>query len=82
MQHQSSASRAPFTLVRVHPDGTEEQVSGHQSFEEGWQAGTRAVTVEDKQGAYSLYERGRRVAKFGHARLIPRASTMAWELLS
>ena len=70
-------------LVRVHADGTEEQVSKHPDFGSGWQAGTHAVH-ENRQGAYSLYAPGgRRVARFCHHRIAPRASSaMAWELLS
>lgn len=79
---EKSSAFAPFTLVRVDQEGTEEPVSTHPTFEGGWQAGTSAVH-EDRQGAYSLYAPGgRRVAKFGHQRLTPRASAMAWELLS
>jgi hypothetical protein len=56
----------------VRPYGTEELVSEHPDFESGWKAGVDAVTVEDKENAYSLYGRGRRVARFGHSRLMPR----------
>jgi hypothetical protein len=62
----------PFTLYRVNPDESMEPVSVHPSFEEGWQAGTRAVTVEDRENAYSLYAGTRRVARFGHNRLMPK----------
>ena len=72
MDEKSLAPRASYVLYRVHHDGTEEPVSEHPDFESGWKAGTHAVTVEDQENAYSLYERGRRVARFGHARLIPR----------
>jgi hypothetical protein len=72
VDEKSVAPRAPYVLYRVHPDGTEEMVSEHPDFRSGWQAGTRTVTMEDKENAYSLYDRGRRVAKFGHARLMPR----------
>lgn len=72
MDEKSLAPRACYVLYRVHPDGTEELVSEHPDFVSGWQAGTRAVTVEDEENAYSLYEGfpRRRVAKFGHSRLM------------
>jgi hypothetical protein len=38
----------------VRPDGTEGPVSEHPDFASGWQAGTRAVTVEDQENAYYL----------------------------
>jgi hypothetical protein len=81
MQHQSSASCAPYALFRVKQDGIEEQVSEHPSFEEEWNAGTHAVSV-DGQSAFSLYLNGRRVARFGHSRLQPRRSSFEWLALS
>jgi hypothetical protein len=81
MQHQSSASCAPFTLFRVKQEGTKEQVSEHPSFEEGWSAGPHAGSV-DGQCAVSLYANGRRVARFGHSRLQPRRSSFEWLALS
>ena len=72
MDERSVAPGAPYVLYRVRPRGVEEPLSGHPDFGSGWQAGTRAVTVEDRENAYSLYHRGWRVAKFGHARLAPR----------
>jgi hypothetical protein len=70
-----SESRLPYVLRRVHPDGSEEAISEHPTFEEGWRAGTHTVTVLDKQRAYSLYANGRCVAKFGHSRLMPSPDT-------
>jgi hypothetical protein len=64
------APRAPYVLYRVHLDGMVEPVSEHPDFRSGWQAGTHVVTVEDKDGAYSLYDRERRVARFDHSRLM------------
>lgn len=58
-------------LWRVHPDGTEEPVSEHPTFEEGWSAGQQAVHAE-RDHAYALYAGNRRVAKFAHMRLSPR----------
>jgi hypothetical protein len=80
--NQSSAL-APYVLYRVNPNGSEEQVSDHQSFEEGWQAGQCSVH-EDCDHAYSLYRGDRRVAKFCHARLMPRrsADSLDWSVLS
>ena len=81
MQGHSSAFRAPHVLFRVKQDGSSEQVSKHPSFEEGWQAGQRVVH-ENKQDAYSLYRGDRRVARFGHSRLHPRAQSIDWSVLS
>jgi hypothetical protein len=47
-------------------------VSEHSDFQSGWQAGTHVITVEDQENAYSLYDRDRRVARFGHSRLMSR----------
>ncbi len=65
-------SALPFTLYRVNSDESMELVSEHPDFGSGWSAGTHAVTMEDKDHAYSLYARNRLVAKFAHARLMPR----------
>ena len=78
MHAKSSASCAPYALFRVKHDGREEKVSEHPSFEEGWQAGTHVVTVADKANAYSLYENGRRVARFCHHRLQARRESFDW----
>ena len=77
---QSSAARAPFTLVRVDQDGTEEQVSQHPSFGEGWAAGQHAVHA-DRQGAFALYRGGRRVARFGFNRIAVRRQSFDWSVL-
>jgi hypothetical protein len=73
VDEKSLAPRAPYFLYRVRPDGTEESVSEHPDFASGWQAGTHVVSVEDENG-YSLYNHGRRVARFGHSRLMPQFS--------
>jgi len=62
----------PYALWRVHADGTNELVSEHSTFGEGWSAGTHAVTVEDREHAYALYRGGRSVARFGFSRAIVR----------
>ena len=72
MDEKSLAFRAPYVLRRVRSDGTEEPVGDHPTFREGWSAGTRAVTVEDREHAYALYREGRRVARFGFSRLMVR----------
>jgi len=54
----------------VRPNDSEEFVSEHPDFESGWQAGTHIVTVEDQKDAYSHYSCERRVARFGHSRLM------------
>lgn len=62
-------STLPYALRRVHADGTEVPAGEYPTFEAGWSAGTRAVTVEDREHAYALYRGGRRVARFGFGRL-------------
>lgn len=62
-----------FVLMRVSPDATEEPVSEHPNFTEGWEAGQSAVH-RDRDHAYALYRGRTRVAKFGHARSTPRVS--------
>lgn len=75
MDTERIAPRAlPFTLYRVNPDESMELVSEHPDFGSGWSAGTRAVTVEDTENAYSLYRGQLRVARFAHNRLRPRFS--------
>jgi hypothetical protein len=71
-----------FTLFRVNPEGTQEEVGKHPSFEDGWSAGQAAV-AEDRESAFSLYRGSRRVARFGHSRLMPRrsADTLDWSVL-
>ncbi len=54
-------------LYRVHPDVSEEPVSEHPTFTEGWEAGTSAVH-HDRDHAYALYRGRTRVARFAHAR--------------
>jgi hypothetical protein len=68
-------------LVRVHADGTEEPVSEHPTFEDGWQAGTSAVHA-DKGAAFSLYRGSRRVARFCHHRIAVRRQSFDWSVLS
>jgi len=70
-----SESTLPYALRRVHQDGTEELVSEHPDFANGYRRGTYLVTTEDKEGAYSLYRGSERVAKFGHSRLMVPRST-------
>ena len=60
----------PHALRRVHADGTEEPVGRYPTFGAGWSAGTRAVTVEDREHAYALYRDGRRLVRFGFGRLM------------
>ncbi len=68
-------------LVRVHANGTEEPVSEHASFEEGWAAGQHAVHA-DHEGAFALYHRGRRVARFGFNRIAIKHASFDWSVLS
>jgi hypothetical protein len=75
VNEKSLAPGALYILYRVYPEGTEEKVSEHPDFESGWRAGTHAVSVEDKENAYTLYARERRVARFGHNRLIRQVET-------
>ena len=62
---------AGFTLRRVNQDGTEQRVSEHPDFGEGWAEGQR-MTHAEPEAAFSLYDRRRQVARFGHHRLAPR----------
>ncbi len=68
-------------LVRVHADGREEQVGTFPSFEQGWSAGQEAVH-EDREGAFALYHRGRRVARFGFNRIAIKHASFDWSVLS
>jgi uncharacterized protein CbrC (UPF0167 family) len=68
-------------LVRVHADGTEEQVSEHPTFEDGWQAGTHAVHA-DRDAAFSLYLGRRRIARFCHHRIAVSSKSFDWSVLS
>jgi len=72
---------SPYVLVRVDQEGTEEPVSEHPTFEDGWQAGTSAVHRE-RQDAYSLYRGGRRVARFCHHRIAVSSKSFDWSVLS
>ena len=72
----------PYVLRRVHPDGMTEPVSEHPDFGSGWSAGTSAVHA-DNGGAFSLYApSGERVARFAHARLMPRLSSVNLDALA
>lgn len=74
-------STSPYVLVRVDQDGTEEQVSEHPDFEQGWAEGQHRTHVEP-QAAFALYHRGRRVARFCHHRIAVRAQSFDWSVLS
>ncbi len=63
----------PFALRRVHPDGSEEPAGAFPIFSAGWAAGQRAVHA-DRGAAFALYRSGRRIARFGFNRLMPRAA--------
>ena len=65
-------STLPYALRRVHADGSVEPVGEYPTFVEGWSAGTRGVTVEDRQHAYVLYRGGRRLARLGFSRVMVR----------
>ena len=68
---ERSLAQSCYVLYRVLHDGTQELVSKHPDFASGWSAGQH-MTHEDTENAYSLYFGDRRVARFGHSRLIPR----------
>lgn len=68
-------------LRRVFSNGGEEFASGHPTFEEGWAAGQQAVHA-DREGAYSLYRGGCRVARFCHHRIAVRPRSFDWSVLS
>ncbi len=65
-----------FTLRRVHPDGAEEVVGGHETRLEGVETGVEAMSA-DREAAFSLYDGGRLVSKFGHSRLARTADPAA-----
>lgn len=77
---ESSASLRPYALVRAYPDGREEPVSEHPSFEEGWAEGQAAVHRE-RQHAFALYRGARRVARFGFNRIAVRSTTLDWSVI-
>lgn len=66
-----STATVQHALYRVHPDGTEEPVSTHPTFTEGWSAGQAAVHA-DRTNAYRLYAGRRCVAGFCSIRQTPR----------
>jgi hypothetical protein len=68
-------------LYRVHPDGSTEPVSTHPDFSEGWSAGTSAVHA-DREHFYLLYRGRTRVARFAHARAVPRVSVSNLDALA
>lgn len=70
-----------YALLRVHPDGTSEPVSEHPDFGEGWRAGQSAVH-SDRDHAYRLVASGQTVARFVHARAIPRVSSVNLDALA
>jgi len=76
-----STATVTHALYRVHPDATEEPVSTHPDFGEGWSAGTSAVHA-DRDHAYALYRGRTRVARFGHARSKPRVSVSNLDALA
>ncbi len=73
-------SVARFTLKRVGADGAEEVVGGHGTRLEGVEAGVEAMAVE-RDTAFSLYDGGRLVSKFGHSRLARTADPAAAAML-
>jgi len=58
----------PYALRRFYADGSEEPVTEHATFGDGWDAGQHAVH-ENSENAYALYRGQRRLARFGSARL-------------
>ena len=76
-----SGVKHPYVLRRVHPDGREEPVGDHASFEDGWAAGQSAVH-EHREAAFSLYRGRRRIARFGFNRIAVRAQSFDWSVLS
>ncbi len=63
----------PYALSRVYADGSQEPVSDHTTFGDGWSAG-QSAGHEDPENAYALYRGDRRIARFGSARLRQGAS--------
>ncbi len=72
-----AASVAGFVLVRVNADGSEEPVSEHPTFSEGWSAGQEAVQA-GREGAYSLYRGDRQVARFCPSRIASTKGAMGF----
>jgi hypothetical protein len=64
----------PYALRRVYADGSEEPVSEHATFGDGWSAGQHAVQ-EDRENAHALYRGQRHLARFGSGRLMRHAGT-------
>jgi len=71
---------SPYALFRVDQEGIEEQVGTFPSFEQGWSAGQEAVHT-DHEGAFALYHRGRRVARFGFNRIAIKHASFEWSVL-
>jgi hypothetical protein len=67
---------ARFTLRRVGADAAEEIVGGHETRLGGVQAGHEAMSAE-RGAAFSLYDGGRLVHKFGHSNLARTADPAA-----
>ncbi len=74
-------STSPYVLFRVDQEGIEEPVGTFPSFERGWSAGQEAVHT-DREGAFALYHRGRRVARFGFNRIAIKHASFDWSVLS
>jgi len=77
----TSLPETRYALHRVNADGTTEPVREHPTFTEGWEAGTSAVH-HDREHAYALYRDRTRVARFAHARLSPRVSSVNLDALA
>lgn len=71
---------ARYALTRVHPDGREEVVSAHATRLEGVEAGHAAMYAE-REAAFSLYDGGRVVYRFGHSRIRRAADPVALFML-
>ena len=70
----------PYALSRVYADGSQEPLSDHTTFGDGWSAGQHAVH-EDCENAYVLCRSDRRIARFDSARLTQGAAARHLSML-
>ena len=79
------STSVPCELRLVKENGTEEHVSTHETFAEGWAAGQDAIDA-DRDNAYRLYAGGHSVAGFGLSRLtrrsLPKTNVETLDLLA
>ncbi len=62
-----------YALRRVHPNASEQPAGTYPDFAAGWAAVLRPIPAE-QNATFGLYRGERRIARFGFARLMPRAA--------